>query len=154
MRSSSYSRFLQQKSHAGGFSLIEVVIALGIVAFGLVSVIGLLPVGLQSFRQAIDNSVTTQIVQRVVDETQQTDFNTLANTVYYFNDQGTMLSGTSSQTLYTVNVSINKSTAVPSDGIVGPYSSANLATLSIQITQAGGGATRTASAMVARTANQ
>jgi len=151
------SHQLGQDNSKSGFSLVEVVIALGVVAFALISVLGLIPVGLQSFRQAIDNSATTQIVQRVVNEAQQTDFNSLANTVYYFDDQGTLLSGSTSQTLYSVNVIVSKPTSIPSDGIVNSGSmsvaSTNLATLAIQITQNGGGATRNASALVARISN-
>jgi type II secretory pathway pseudopilin PulG len=70
-----------QSAGAGraGFSLVEVVLAVGVVAFAFVAIMGLLPAGLQQFRQAIDNSVCTQIAQRVIMDCQQTDFNTLVD---------------------------------------------------------------------------
>ncbi|MDQ3622245.1 MAG: Verru_Chthon cassette protein B [Verrucomicrobiota bacterium] len=86
--------------HLSGFSLVEVVLAVGIVAFGFVAVLGLLPVGMNVFRQAIDTSVSAQIVQRVVSDAQQTEFDALLNNAEtttgefyvlparYFDDQG------------------------------------------------------------------
>ena len=48
-----------------GFSLIEVVIALGIISFALVAVIGLLPTGLNSQRQAVDQAFGAQALNDV-----------------------------------------------------------------------------------------
>ena len=45
------------------FSLVEVTIALGIVAFGLVAVLGLIPVGLNAARDAVSDTRTSQIAQ-------------------------------------------------------------------------------------------
>lgn len=88
-----------------GFSLIEVALSLGIVAFAFIGVVGLLPVGLNVSWQATDATVRAQIVQKVVSEVQQTDFSVLtdatakistdfslsppaANAPLYFDDQG------------------------------------------------------------------
>jgi uncharacterized protein (TIGR02598 family) len=62
-----------------GFSLVEVIIALGIVAFAFVPLMGLLPVGLTSFRSAIDQTVLSQIVQQIGNESQQSDFDAVTN---------------------------------------------------------------------------
>ncbi|HEY3901407.1 MAG TPA: hypothetical protein VGM54_22550 [Chthoniobacter sp.] len=62
-----------------GFSLVEVVLAVGVVAFAFVAIMGLIPAGIHQFRQAIDNSVCTQIGQRVLQDCEQTDFNTLVD---------------------------------------------------------------------------
>jgi uncharacterized protein (TIGR02598 family) len=59
------------------FSLVETALALGIVSFALVGLVALLPMGLTSFRSAIDTSVATQIFQRVTVDAEQTDFDTL-----------------------------------------------------------------------------
>jgi type II secretory pathway pseudopilin PulG len=61
------------------FSLVEVVLAVGVISFAFVAILGLLPAGLQQFRQAIDNSVGTEIAQRVILDCQQSDFNTLVD---------------------------------------------------------------------------
>jgi uncharacterized protein (TIGR02598 family) len=60
-----------------GFSLVEVVLAVGVIAFAFVAILGLIPAGLTQFRQAIDTSVCSQISQRVIMDAQQTEFNTL-----------------------------------------------------------------------------
>lgn len=44
------------RHHAAGFSLIEVTLSLGIIAFALVAVMGLLPAGLNSQKDAADQS--------------------------------------------------------------------------------------------------
>jgi uncharacterized protein (TIGR02598 family) len=55
------------------FSLIEVVLAVGVVAFAFVAILGLLPAGMSQFRQAIDTSVCSQIAQRVIMDAQQAE---------------------------------------------------------------------------------
>lgn len=76
------------------------VLALGIVAFAFVGLLGMLPVGLSTFRQAIDTTVSAQIVQRIVSDAEQSDFDLLSKKAVssdanffvlptrYFNDQG------------------------------------------------------------------
>lgn len=55
------------------FTLIETALALGIVAFALIPLIGLLPVGLQLSRSASDYTVAAQIAQRLSGMVQQSD---------------------------------------------------------------------------------
>ena len=45
------------------FSLVEVALALGIIAFALVAVVGIIPVGLQASRDAVDLTRTSMIAQ-------------------------------------------------------------------------------------------
>ncbi len=56
------------------FSLIEVVLAIGIVAFAFIALLGLLPVGMKTFRTAIDTSLGAQIGQKVVSDLQESEF--------------------------------------------------------------------------------
>lgn len=62
---------------ARGFSLVEVVLAVGVVAFAFVAILGLLPAGMTQFRQAVDTTVCAQIAQRVIGDAQQTNFDVL-----------------------------------------------------------------------------
>jgi type II secretory pathway pseudopilin PulG len=48
-----------------GFSLIEVVIALGIISFALVGILGLLPVGLNSQKQGAEQARAVQVLNDV-----------------------------------------------------------------------------------------
>jgi uncharacterized protein (TIGR02598 family) len=84
-----------------GFSLVEIALAIGIIAFAFVAMFSLLPVGMNIFREAMDTSISAQIVQRIVGDAEETDFDTLkddpANSksgffyalpLRYFDDQG------------------------------------------------------------------
>ena len=84
---------------ANGFSLVEVTLAIGVVAVAFLALFSLLPVGMGLFREAMDTSVSAQIVQRVVGDATETEFEQLiANPasgnyytlpVRYFDAQGT-----------------------------------------------------------------
>ncbi len=70
----------------------EVVLAIGVVSFAFVAILGLLPAGMTQFRKAIDTSVAADIAQRVIDDAQQTDWDTLVGTQWpayrYFDERG------------------------------------------------------------------
>lgn len=68
------SRKFIARLRTSGFSLVEVVLAVGVISFAFVAILGLLPAGLHQFRQAMDTSVTAQIAQRIIQDAQQTDF--------------------------------------------------------------------------------
>ncbi len=48
-----------------GFSLIEVVLALGVITFVLVAVLGLLPVGIQTFRESTADTRAAQMARAI-----------------------------------------------------------------------------------------
>jgi uncharacterized protein (TIGR02598 family) len=53
-------------SRAAAFSLVELVLALGIVAFCLFAVFGLMPVGMQTNRNATSQTAATNIIAAIV----------------------------------------------------------------------------------------
>lgn len=59
---------LKTRSTASGFSLVEVVLAMAVVAVGLITIIGLFPQGLTSARRAMDDSLCAMIAQDVIAE--------------------------------------------------------------------------------------
>ena len=59
-----------------GFSLIEVVLAVAVIAVGLMAVIGLFPQGLQSSRDASDNTLSAMIAQDILDDIRRQSGNT------------------------------------------------------------------------------
>lgn len=121
-------------ARSAGFSLVEVLMAIGIVAFAYIAMIGLLPAGMSSFNKAIDNSLGSQIMQRLATEAQQTDFDTLiapatATTLRYFDAQGnekTTIAGS----LYTAEVTVLAPTTLPSTSTP---ASPSLATVTIRL---------------------
>ena len=103
--------------------------AIGIVAFAFVAIFGLIPVGLNTFRAAMDTSVRSQIAQRVVFEAQQTDPKTLenrANDFRYFDDEGTEVKPEDS--IYMSTLTLLTETQLPETAI-----SSNLMTLTVKI---------------------
>ena len=135
-----------------GFSLVEVTLAIGIVAFAFVAVFGMLPTGLGLFRETMNTAVGSEIAQRVINEAKQADFTvltqgatgtageTLRKPLRYFDVQGDELitaNGAATPpagTVYQVNTRIMPVTAVPSAS-----NNVNLALVTIQIAYNPGG---------------
>lgn len=119
-----------------GFSLVEVTLALGIVTFALVSIMGLFSVGLGLFRQAIDTSIQGQITQKVLGSVHQTDFSRLNTAKSYFDDQGKEVTSASDisnkKYLYEAAITVQNPTQLPSS--LPNTSSTNLATVRVIIT--------------------
>jgi len=78
-----------------GFSLVEVTLAIGIISFSLLTVLGLMPVGLTTLRQATEQTIESQIVQKIGSEAQLTSYSKLASSfsgkTFYYSDQGNYL---------------------------------------------------------------
>jgi type II secretory pathway pseudopilin PulG len=60
-------------ARAGGFSLVELVVALGIVAFALISVMALLPIGIASIRQSNQELHAASILSLLASDLRNTD---------------------------------------------------------------------------------
>jgi uncharacterized protein (TIGR02598 family) len=75
----SLSRLARRRSGNLGFSLVEVTLAIGIIAFAIVPMLGLIPMGLSTSRQAVDNTIEAQIIQQLSNQAQQTDFSQLSS---------------------------------------------------------------------------
>ena len=136
-----------------GFSLVEVALAVAIIAVAYTGILALLPNGLNVFRQALDATVSSQIIQRVLNEAKETDFSALITgstgatnetflainaldpakgTVRWFDDQANELSSPN-DAIYHVNTRIMPATALPRTGTGGVPDNANLATVTVQV---------------------
>ncbi len=130
------------------FSLVEIALALGIMAFALVAVFGLMPLGMTTFKKAMDLSVGSQIAQRVMGDAQQSDFDALISSqgatagsggafakqpFRYFDDQGAEGLSTQSGIVYMVNTRVVPSTPVPSTGGASGVRNASIATVTVQV---------------------
>lgn len=126
----------------GGFSLVEVALAVGIAAFAVVSLLWLLPSGLTMFRGAMESSVGARISQQVFHDVQISEFGSLQSCYRYFDDQGREIfpSGTiPSCCLYVARV-----TLATNGGGMNPVSvlgnvSQNLARVTVDIAENRGG---------------
>ena len=104
------------RSNRAGFSLIEVVFALGIVAFTCVTILGALPLGLASFQQANGLTVEAQIVQDLSSDmllANFSDLNQYTTGSLYYDNLGVLLPASvgSVGAIYTATV-----TLVPTSG--------------------------------------
>ena len=64
---------MKRASHCG-FSLVEVTLALGVAAFCLIAVFGLIPVGVQTNRNATSQTAATNIIASVIADMRATTF--------------------------------------------------------------------------------
>jgi uncharacterized protein (TIGR02598 family) len=73
--------FSRRRLSRAGFTLVEVALAIGIVAFAFVALFALLPAGHTAYRRSIDIAVCGQIAQRVIGDAEEADFDNLIDTV-------------------------------------------------------------------------
>jgi uncharacterized protein (TIGR02598 family) len=153
LRSPGLLRAVMTPCGRNGFSLVEVAITLGIVSFAFVPLLGIIPQGMGAFRGAVDTSVTAQIMQRVVNELQQADFDQIITVngttiacgqtgrkdVRYFDDQGNeLLLAQQSKAIYCVNTRVAPNTQLPAGAQ--RADNAHIATVTIQIAKNPSGA--------------
>jgi uncharacterized protein (TIGR02598 family) len=90
------------------FTLVEVVMSLGIVSFAMVGLFGMQPVGLNAFRGAISQTVEAQIVQAIGNEILLTGFSNLSSldgASYAYDGEGKQLTDTASG-VYRATISL------------------------------------------------
>jgi len=107
-----------------GFSLIEVVLSLGIVSFVLVALLGLLSVGMGSLRDSNIDTVTGMIFRDVRARLMGETFTpSLAPMVSYYDRSGTLLDQSKPedvlQNFYRVQVTIQSPAPLPAGTVVG-----------------------------------
>lgn len=114
-----------------GFSLVEVVLAVGIMGLGVVTILGLLPHGLEMSRRTANEQAQTRIVDQIVGELQAADWATMGGIVgsgagqqvYQFDDQG-LRTAQSQYTTYVARVKLAEQTEV-ANGAIMPSNKAN-----------------------------
>ena len=86
--------FLRRLRRIAGFSLIEVTLAIAIIAFAFIALIGLLPAGLSVFNQTVDSTNEMRISSHLTSMLMATDFKNLksggdySSNIYYFDFDG------------------------------------------------------------------
>lgn len=126
---------LHKNRRAEGFSLVEVTLALGLVSFALLSVMGLMPVGLSTLRQATDQTAEAQIIQKLSGTLFLTPFSKLAGGTAYYNREGGEESDTSRQ-IYRVQTSLTNAD-YPVSGTNAPQAT-SLLQVQIEVTRVQG----------------
>jgi uncharacterized protein (TIGR02598 family) len=145
MKAKLHSRQSTHSLHAG-FSLVEVVLAVGIMALGVVTILGLLPHGLEMSRKTANEQAETRIVDQIVGELQAADWVTLggvtgpgnvAGVLFQYDDQGlrTLVPALTTYVARAMMVDDNEATTgmeVPSNGGAAAFN-ANLRRVRIDV---------------------
>ena len=82
------------RSKRGAFTLVETVLAIGIVSTVMIALMGLIPVGMKMMKEAGVNTVGARIANKLLGEVQLSEFDDIQqynNKIYWFDDMGTQL---------------------------------------------------------------
>ena len=100
------------------FTLVETVLALGLTAFVLTSLLGLLACGMGTFRKAMDFTLQAQMAQILVEKARHTSFNSLAQLAaqpYYFDDAGNPVDAGDASGTFKAVMNVTGATTLPAD---------------------------------------
>ena len=89
------------RSASDAFSLVEVVVAIGIITFCLIAILNLLSVGLDAGRKSSDDTVLSSVAAQLADEIKTSTNLTFPETRYFDN---TGMTNTPAQSLYTCQI--------------------------------------------------
>jgi uncharacterized protein (TIGR02598 family) len=107
---------MRKLSVAAAFSLVEVTLALGIAAFCLIAVIGIIPVGVQTNRNATSQTAATNVMAAVIADLRATptttntspqfaiSFGTSGTQTRYFDGSGTASTSLTANSRYRLDI--------------------------------------------------
>jgi len=106
---SPLSRFRANKMARSGFSLVEVTLALGVMAFTIISLMGLLTTGCQSSQQSMRRNMKSEIAQGILGAVQLSRYQLLAqfdNNHFFFDAQGNPLPSGDNKAVYQAQTTL------------------------------------------------
>ncbi len=104
-----------------GFSLVEVVLALGVIAFAIVAILGIVPIGLRTSHDAQDDTRAAQIAQAVIATIASQAKSQFTNVRLTLNDQGPTAISIDLTTNRTVSLDADKDGKLIPSGPNGAY---------------------------------
>ena len=84
----------------GGFSLIEVTIAMGVMAFAAIAILGIIPNGLAAATRSSQTTIAARLASEVQSEIQQVGLASFATDTTYFDGDGKILTSTPGAVYY------------------------------------------------------
>ncbi len=124
---------------ASAFSLVEIVLALSILSFGLVALLGLFPVGLGAFRNSKEKVTHGEIIKLLASELSSMRFDQLASVrgkPYYFAEDGSPVIDTNESFVYRVEIDVVQPNTPLPTGTTSPASLSDCSTVQIRIAHA------------------
>jgi uncharacterized protein (TIGR02598 family) len=98
---------LYSPGREGGFSLVEVALALGVMGFALTAIVGMIPVGLQKARLSMEATTGSHIIRQVIGGLSQSDFSTISSIDLSFDDQGMQVDSSAARKIYDCRVTVS-----------------------------------------------
>lgn len=99
------SAFSPLSARRAGFTLAEVMIAMGIVASVMVALLGMIPLGVRSVREAANLAICGRISQEVINNIQQAPWSNIKDSfdgkTFKFDHEGFLLTAKSRETVAT-----------------------------------------------------
>jgi uncharacterized protein (TIGR02598 family) len=123
------------------FSLVEIIIALGIVAFAILSMVALLPIALRTFLDSKKAVVHSNILQEITADATLTNYTNADSLVglRYYDDEGTEMTNGNNNWVYKVNITLSdqggnwsSASASPLPGVA--FQSQNMRKLRVELT--------------------
>ncbi|CAN5490442.1 hypothetical protein BH09VER1_BH09VER1_51790 [soil metagenome] len=121
--------FTPGRQRRNGFTLCEVVIAMGIFTVAATSILALVPSVLSSCRDSLERSVATQIADGIASQYANEGFAAATNAQLRFDDDGKQVTATGTAGMYTADVRVDK---VPGEN-GGPEFSENLQKITVEV---------------------
>ena len=108
---------LSKRRKNSGFSLVEIVVAVGIVATVMVALLGMIPTGLNTVNEAADTMAEIRIAQQILGEVQMADWEDLDqwdSKPYYYDPEGNKIENQADGDVrYTCRVEIEDDLFIP-----------------------------------------
>jgi len=96
------------------FTLVEVVLAMGVVSFAMISMMGLLTMGLKTYHDAINATTESEITQQLANQLELAKYSSISTSTtsnYYFTQEG--ISTNAANAIYSATVSAPAKLNVP-----------------------------------------
>ena len=116
----------RKRGNRSGFSLVEIVVAVGIVATVMVALLGMIPTGLNTVNEAAHTMSEIRIAQQVLGEVQLTDWREIeqweSDGPYFYDLEGTKLeTEDSNKVVYTCEVEVGEPAPMLGSRRINPY---------------------------------
>lgn len=100
---------------SGGFSLVEVALAVAIAALAIITLLGLLPQGLEMSRKTSQLTSSSHILEQIIRNYENIQFLSLpANkATKYYTDQGMEVTSSSNEISYVVEIDLRQKATLP-----------------------------------------
>lgn len=112
----------RRRSHAG-FSLVEVTLAVAIAALAIITLLGLLPQGLEMSRKTGLITSNSYILEQIVRDIENAQWANIPNTKVrkYYNNQGIEASKDSNEITFVVEIDYTLLASLPKQATTQPY---------------------------------